>query len=467
MQDTPTKTIWEMDKHHFIHPYTDFASFKEEGSQVISQAEGCYVMDDQGKKYLDGIAGLWCVNIGHGRAEMADAIAAQTFKMGYYNPFGHCTNEPASLLAAKLAQLAPGNLNHVFYTCGGSTANDSAIRLVHYYNNLRGKPTKKVILSRVDAYHGSTYVAANLTGIHATKNAFDRIANDWIQHVSAANMYRRPKGAENLTEQEYCDFLVKEFENRILQIGADNVAAFIAEPIMGAGGVLVAPTGYHKAMHKICRKYDVLYIADEVVTAFGRLGHYFASEAVFDVEPDIIVTAKGISSGYIPLGAAIVSAQIYNTISQPQCEGGLLSMGFTYSGHPVACAAALKNIEIMEREAICQQVQQHGRYFAEQLQTLSQWEIVGDVRGSHYMMGLEFVSNKDKKTPFPAETGIANMIFDVCRERGLIVRPIGNIVVLSPPLTLTRAQIDVVVATLHAAIESTIAKCKSAGWLKL
>lgn len=461
MQKAAAETIWEMDKNHFIHPYTDFATFKDQGSHVISEALGNYVVDAQGKQYLDGIAGLWCVNIGHGRTEMADVIAEQSRKMGYYNPFGHCTNEPASMLAAKLAELAPGDLNHVFYTCGGSTANDSAIRLVHYYNNLRGKPNKKVILSRVDAYHGSTYVSANLTGIHATKNAFDRIANDWIQHVSAANMYRRPQGAEHLDETQYCQFLADEFENRILQIGADNVAAFIAEPIMGAGGVLVAPKGYHKAIYDICQKHDVLYIADEVVTAFGRLGHYFASEAHFDMVPDIIVTAKGISSGYIPLGAAIFSSRIYDVINKPQCEGGLLSMGFTYSGHPVACAAALKNIEIMERENICAKVRDLGKYFQEQLSSLTQWGIVGDVRGSHYMMGIEYVCDKANKTPFPAEVGIANRIFDACREQGLIVRPIGNIIVLSPPLTLSKDQIDNIVTTLHSATEICNAQLKA------
>lgn len=460
------ESLWQMDRDHFIHPYTDFATFKEEGSQIITEASGNYVTDIQGNRYLDGIAGLWCVNIGHGRREMAEAIAQQVLDMQYYNPFGHTTNAPASLLAAKLAELAPGDLNHVFFTCGGSMSNDTAIRLVHYYYNLRGMPNKKKIISRNDAYHGSTYVAANLTGIHGTKYSFDRIADDWIEHVSAANMYRRPRGTEALSEAEYCDFLVNEFENRILQLGADNVAAFIAEPVMGAGGVLVAPEGYHRRMHTICQKYDMLYIADEVVTAFGRLGHWFASEEVFEYTPDIIVTAKGISSGYVPLGATIISSKMYEVISQPQCEGGALTMGFTYSGHPVACTAALKNIEIMERENLLDNVRELGPYLQAEAQTLSESCIVGDVRGKGFMLGIELVADKASQTPIDVEAGIAHRIFQRCLDKGVVVRPVGNQIIMSPPLTLTREECSTLVETLRTSIAEAAAELKIQGYLK-
>lgn len=459
------KALWKMDKDHFIHPYTNFATFKEEGSQVVSKGSGVYITDTEGKTYLDSIAGLWCVNIGHGREEMAKTIYEQVLNLEYYNPFGHCTNEPGAVLAAKLAELAPGDLNHVFYTCGGSTAVDSAIRLVHYYNNVRGLPNKKQIIARNNAYHGSTYVAANLTGIHATKYSFDRIANNWINHVSAADMCHRPKGAEKLSESEYCQFLVDEFENRIHQLGADNVAAFIAEPIMGAGGVLVAPKGYHRAMKAICEQYDVLYIADEVVTSFGRLGHFFASEAVFDMQPDIIITAKGISSGYIPLGAAILSEKIYQVISKPQCEGGVLSMGFTYTGHPVACAAALKNIEIMEQESICQHVQDVGPYFQEKVAEVAELSIVGESRGSHLMLGVEFVQDSKTMTAMPAEANVGNRVFEHCRALGLIVRPIGNLIVMSPPLIITKPQIDTLVQMLKEGISRTINDLQKDGFI--
>ncbi len=453
------KRLWQMDKDHFIHPYTDFSTFKEEGSQIMMAAEGAYVSDSDGNRLLDGIAGLWCVNIGHGRREMADAIANQVLQMDYYNPFGHTTNAPASELAAKLAELAPGDLNHVFYGCGGSVANDTAVRLIHYYFNLQGKTAKKKIISRVDGYHGSTYLSASLTGIHATKNCFDGI-DGMIHHVSAANMYRRPAG---LNEEQYCDFLVDEFENRILQLGADNVAAFIAEPIMGAGGVLVAPTGYHQRMHAVCKKYDMLYVADEVVTAFGRLGHMFASEDKFGVVPDMICIAKGLTSGYQPLGATLISDKVYEVISQPQCDGGVLTLGYTYSGHPVACAAALKNIEIMERENLCEKVQELGPYFYEQARTLKELPIVGDVRGSHFMIGIELVANKDSKEGFAPDAEAAMRVFKRCMNRGVVIRPIGNLIVLSPPLTLSKKECDKIISSLYESLEEVSAEFRVLG----
>ena len=465
MKKIDANTLWRMDRDHFIHPYTDFATFAEEGSQIITEAEGAYVIDAQGNRFLDGIAGLWCVNIGHGRKEMAECVAEQTIRMQYYNPFGHSGNAPAALLSAKLAELAPGDLNHVFYATGGSTANDAAIRLAHYYNNLRGKPQKKKVIARLRAYHGSTYVTANLTGIQDTKRGFDRMADDWIHHVSAPDMYRRPKGAEQLNEAEYRDFLVAELDNRIAQLGAGNVAAFIAEPIIGAGGVLVAPEGYHKKAWEVCKRHDVLYIADEVVTGFGRLGHWFASESAYGYVPDILVGAKGVTSGYIPLGFALFSDEIYGVISKPQCEGGLLSMGFTYSGHPVACAAALKNIEIMERERLCEKVRERGPHFHSMAQSLGDLPIVGDVRGSHFMAGIEFVEDKASQRPFPAQAKIAERVFRHCRNRGLIIRPLGQQVVLSPPLILNRSQARELFTILRKAIEATCADLKREGLL--
>ncbi|MDG1308148.1 MAG: aminotransferase class III-fold pyridoxal phosphate-dependent enzyme [Porticoccaceae bacterium] len=440
--------IWRKDRAHVIHPYTDFATFQDEGSHVISSASGCYVTDIEGNKYLDAIAGLWCTNIGHGRADMAEAIASQVGKMQYYNPFGHTTNEPAAVLAEKIAQLTPGSLNHVYFTCGGSTANDSAIRVIHYYNNLRGKPNKKHVISRNNGYHGSTYIAANLTGIQATKNCFDAVGSDWISHVSAADMYRRPVGAESLSEADYCDFLCNELENHILQLGADNVAAFIAEPIMGAGGVLVAPTGYHAAVASMLKKYDILMVVDEVVTAFGRLGEWFACESVFGFVPDVLVVAKGINSGYIPLGAAIFSSEIYDVISQPQAEGGVFSMGFTYTGHAVACAAALKNIDILDAEDILQNVKKLSPILHQEAEKLLHHDIVGDVRGQGFMLGIELVKDKQTKEPLLG----AHKIYELCLSLGVIVRPIGSIVVISPPLTFSAEDINKLMAALDQSI---------------
>ncbi len=452
--DNNSKVLWQMDRDHVVHPYTNFSNQMNEGSQVIVNAQGAYIRDAGGNKLLDGIGGLWCVNIGHGRKEMADAIHAQVMEMQYYNPFGHTTNIPAAKLAKKLSELTPGSLNHVFFVLGGSEANDAAIRFVHYYNNLRGKPQKKKIISRIDAYHGATYLAANLTGILGTRIGFDNITGDLIHHVSAADMYRRPPGAEGLDEQGFCDFLVNEFENRILQLGADNVAAFIAEPLMGAGGVLVAPEGYHCRMHAICKKYDMLYIADEVVTGFGRLGEMLASEAIFGYQPDILCIAKGLTSGYMPLGATILSDEVHGVILESQ-QDGALALGYTYTAHATSCAAALKNIEILERENICSHVREVGPYLQEKAKELIDLAIVGDVRGSHFMLGVELVDDKPEKRSFDPSVGISNRVYKHCLERGLVVRPVGNTIVLSPPLILTREECDIIISVLGDSIEKT------------
>jgi adenosylmethionine-8-amino-7-oxononanoate aminotransferase len=459
------RTLRDLDRDHVIHPYTDFSTFAQEGSQVIVRGDGMHVTDAEGRRYLDGIAGLWCVNIGHGREEMAEALARQVRELAYYNPFGHTTSDAAAELGSRLSSLSPGDLNHMFFTTGGSTANDVAVRLAHFYFHQRGMPQKRHVISRVDAYHGSTYFAANLTGIQATKIGFNQIAEDLISYVSSPSLYRRPAGAEGLDEVEYVHFLAHELDNHIRQIGPDKVAAFIAEPIQGAGGVLVAPEGYHRAMKEVCEAHDVLYIMDEVVTAFGRLGEWFSSESVFGIVPDIICGAKGITSGYVPLGVAMISDRVYAEISRPQAEAGVLSMGFTYTGHPLACAAALTNIDIMEREDLPGQVRQRGPLFQSTLGALADHPLVGDVRGSHLMLGIELVADKARKTPFEATVGSANRVFRRCLDLGLVVRPIGNILVLSPPLIISEDQIQEIHDTLEKALNETADELTRAGLL--
>ena len=456
------ETLWQQDKDHFVHPFTDFSDFHQSGCDIIAHSEGAYIYDIKENKYLDGIAGLWCVNIGHGRAELGQVMAEQATKMAYYSPFNNLSNIPAIQLSAKLASLAPDNLNHVFYSCGGSVANDQAIRIVHYYFNQIGKASKKKIISRHSGYHGTTYMASTLTGTVGNNEGFD-VVNNLVTHISEANCYRMPKG---MNEAEYCDYLVKDFETNLSEMGgADQVAAFIAEPIMGAGGVLVAPDGYHKRIFDLCKANDILFISDEVVTAFGRLGHFFASEAVFGIKPDIIICAKGLTSGYIPLGATLLSDEIYDVIKKPQAKGAVFSTGFTYSGHPVACAVALKNIEIMEREKICENVLAVGPYLEQQLKTLKDLPIVGDVRGSHFMMCIESVANKETKELIPYEANVGKRIAAHCQKRGLIVRPIAHLNVLSPPLIWTRDTVDEVVSILRSAILSTIEDLKTDKYL--
>ncbi|MEM7430140.1 MAG: aminotransferase [Pseudomonadota bacterium] len=449
MLSNSAKELWELDRKHHLHPWTHFDSFREEGALLIDRGEGCYIYGaEKGERYFDAVGGLWCTQIGLGRKEMADAIADQVMKLAYASPFTDMGNSPAAELAGKIAGLAPGNLNHVQFTLGGSEANDTAFRLIQYYWSCKGKPSKRHIISRIGSYHGTTHICASIAGKEMDRQPeFDYIT-EIVHHISYPNAYRAPDG---MGEPEFLDFLVQELEDTILKVGPDNVAAFFAEPIMGAGGVIVPPEGYHKRTHEVCRKYDVLYVHDEVVTAFGRLGHWFASEDEFGIVPDIITCAKGITSGYLPLGATIFSDEIHDAISEPG-KDRLFTNGYTYSAHPVCCAAALKNLEIMEREEILAHVMDVGAYFEERLHSLTDLPIVGQVRGSKMMMCVENVADKETKELFPDEINIGKRIANACDEMGLMVRPIVHLNVMSPPLVMTRDDVDFVVETLGKGI---------------
>ena len=441
--------LWRKDHDHFLHPWTHFDSFKKDGSLIIAEAEGCYITDVNGKRYLDGLGGMWCVNVGYGRGEMADAMAEQARTLPYANAFVDMSNAPAAELAAKLAEIAPGQLNHVAFSSSGSSANDTAIRLAHFYHARRGEASRKHIISRENSYHGSTYLT-----ISVGKRLGDRTPNfhyldGFIHHLSAPYPYRRPEG---LSEDQFTDYLVDEFKAKIRELGNENIAAFIAEPIQGSGGVVVPPPGYLKRMAEVAKENGILFIADEVVTGFGRLGHWFASKDVFDVEPDIIVSAKGLTSGYLPLGATIFSDDIYEAISQPGPDVWF-AHGFTYSGHPVCCAVALKNIEIIEREGLLDHVKKVGDHFEKRLHELSDMRLVGDVRGKRLMMCVEYVADKQTKAHLPDAINISKRISTLCEARGLLVRPLGHLDVMSPPLTLSLKQADFLVDTLRGAIE--------------
>ena len=443
--------LWQKDHDHVIHPWTDFAKWDEKGSDIMVEGDGIHVYDSRGNKFIDGNAGLWCVHIGYGREEMVETIAEQVRALHYFSPFDHLSTPPAALLGSKLAELTPGDLNHTFFGNGGSMANDAAVRFVHFYWNNKGRRTRKKIISRVDAYHGTTYMAAALSGIAFDKIGFDQ-ADEMVVHVACPYTYRRPAG---MSEAEFCDWLIEDLEKRIEEVGAENIGAFIAEPIMGAAGVVVPPEGYHKRTLEVCKANEILYISDEVVTGFGRLGHFFASEDVFGIVPDMITSAKGLSSGYMPLSATIVSEEVYDVLSTPQAEGAMFTTGFTYSGHPVCCAAGLKNIEIMEREDIPGHVRKVGRYFEKRLHELNELPLVGEVRGKGFMVCVESVANKDTKELLPREVDLAGRIAGHAQENGLIVRPIGHLTVMSPPLIMNEAQIDELVGILRGAIEAT------------
>ncbi len=448
----------------FIHPWEDVKDLDDNRRTVITRGEGVYVTDSDGKRLIDGPAGMWCVNIGHGRQEMANAIAEQVMRLPYVSPWS-LASSPAAILADKLVSLAPDDINHVFFTTGGSTAVDSALRFVMFRNNYLKRTEKKQIISRRNAYHGSTFLAASACGKGRDKNFHD-FYSDHFHFIGDPNPRHRRNGQSTAA---FCTSAVDELERKILEVGPDRVAAFIAEPILASGGVIVPPEGYHQRCQDICRRYDIVYISDEVVTAFGRLGHFFSSKAVFGIDADIITCAKGLTSGYLPLGAFLVSDRLLDGLKDHDEQSGVFANGFTYSGHPVSCAAALTNIEIIERENLLQNVRETGPYFQRQLRTLSDSPIVSDIRGMGLMACVECELERNThgtEDTLAKDYDIGNRIDRHCQELGLLVRPIINMCVLSPPLTITKSQIDDMVGILRAGLRQTTADLESEGLLR-
>ena len=443
--------LWTKDRDHVVHGWADFATFHKTGSEIIVEGDGAYVWDVGGKRLIDGIAGVWCVNVGYGRKEIAEAIAEQVSRLPYANPFHSTSTAPAALLAAKLVALAPENIGHVFYATGGSTANDTALRIVQHYFNHLGQPERKHVISRRSAYHGSTSVSAALSGLDFNKIGFDT-PEDHIHYVSAPYAYRRP---DVMTLEAFCDRLVQEFEDKVEEIGPDRVAAFFAEPIMGMGGVVEPPAGYFRRISEICKRHGILIVADEVVTGFCRLGEFFASDSLFEMAPDLITCAKGLTSGYLPMGATLISGEVFEVIGKPIRPGAMFTHGFTYSGHPVCCAAALANIEVMEQIDLCGHVRSTGAYFEEGIRSLQDLPIVGDVRGRKFMMGIESVADKESKALLPLEADVGHRTSRHARELGLILRPLGHLNILSPCLILKREEIDTIVDILRQSILRT------------
>ena len=451
--------LWQQDHDHVLHPYTHFDSFRKDGSLVLVEGEGCYVTDANGRRYFDGIGGMWCVNAGYGRREIAEAMAEQALQLCYTTTFVDVTNAPASRLAAKLAELAPGDLNHVAYATSGSCAIDTAIRLAHYCQSRRGETNRRYVISRKNSYHGSTYLGMTVGLRDGDQSEHFRYIPDLVHHLSAPYPYRRPEG---MSLEAFSDHLVDEFAAKIAELGPENIACFIAEPAQASGGVCIPPPGYLPRMRELCTRHGILFIADEIVTAFGRLGHMFASQAEYGIVPDMIVCAKGLTSGYIPLSAVIYSDAIHESISAPDPDAWF-THGYTYSGHPVACAVALKNIEIIEREDLCGNAARVGDYLEQRLSELRDLPIVGDVRGRRFMMCVEYVKDKQTREKLPDSANISKRISNDCEEKGLLVRPLGHLDVLSPPLVMTREQVDFVVDTLRGSIEKATRDLKAEG----
>lgn len=436
MIDTRADEVDTAAKRHLLTPAEDMSALGRAARPLITRGEGIYVYDAAGRRLIDGPGGMWCTQIGYERREIADAISRQALTLAYNSPW-YTTNTPAAELAARIARHTPGDLNRVFFTTGGSTAVDSALRFVEYYNNVLGRPHKKHIIVRHDGYHGSTSLSAACSGRAGNWANFD-IASDHISFISSPNV----RLAGNRSEAEFLDALVEEFRETIAAIGPDNVAAFLAEPLLASGGVIIPPAGYHARFKAVCEEHDIVYISDEVVTGFGRCGEWFASEAVFGVVPDIITFAKGVTSGYVPLGGFAISERLINRVSGVNAKGGYFSNGYTFSGHPVSCAAALANMDVIERECILDHVRAVSGYFGDRLANLEGLPLVADVRSAGLVGCVECQIDPSSPLATEADKRLGTRIDAHCIELGLIVRPIGNMCVMSPPLVITREQID-------------------------
>ena len=454
--------IRSFDNENFVHPWESMKKVGTNSRTFAETAEGIYIYDENGQKLIDGPGGMWCVQIGYGRKEMAEAIADQVHKMPYYSPW-NMSASPSALLARKIAERAPADLKHVFFTTCGSTAVDTAIRFVHFYNNVRGKPQKKLIISREKSYHGSTYLSATVSGKTRDKDWMDT-ASELVHFLPDVNPGSRTEG---MSIEDYLEDKINDLETAILTIGADKVSAFIAEPVLASGGVIIPPKGYHKQCLEVCRRHDVLYISDEVVTGFGRLGHWFASKEVFDIEPDLITCAKGLTSGYVPMGACLISDRIFSEISGEHSQGSSFSNGYTYSGHPVAAAAALKNLEIIENEGLLEHVRQVTPHFQNRLKELRKLPLVGDTRGAGLIGCVEGrIVDPDNPDALEIDLEMGERIDRHCQALGLIVRPLLNMCVFSPPLIITSEQIDEMFNLLEQGILETTEDLRREGLWK-
>lgn len=453
------REIEKMAKAHLLSPSEDMSTLGDVSRPTLLRGDGIYVYDEGGHKLIDGPAGMWCTQIGYGRTEIADAISRQVLALCYNSPW-YTTNSPATALAGRIAKYTPGDLNRIFFTTGGSTAVDSALRFVEFYNNVLDRPEKKHIVVRIDGYHGSTSLTAACSGRRGNWPNFD-IASDKITFISSPNILL----SSGKSEEEFLESLVEEFRATIVSIGPEKVAAFLAEPLLASGGVIIPPTGYHARLKAVCEEHDIIYISDEVVTAFGRLGEWFASEKVFGVTPDIITFAKGVTSGYVPLGGFAISERLLARVSGKNAKNSNYSNGYTYSGHPVSCAAAMANMDVIESEKILEHVRQVSAYFKERLRSLADLPLVADVRATGLVGCVECLV--DRSTPYATELDkrIGARIDVHCHKLGLIVRPIANMCVISPPLIISKEQIDDIVAILRQGIMMTASEFQS-GLLK-
>jgi putrescine aminotransferase len=465
--NTPTDAIraarttaeWQAaDSAHYMHPFTDFKSLANKGSRVITRADNIYLWDSDGHKILDAMSGLWCVNVGYGQQSLIDAATAQLQQLPFYNSFFQTATPPAIELAELLSEVTPPQFKHVFFSGSGSEGNDTVVRMVRRYWDVLGQPERTVIISRHNAYHGSTMAGASLGGM-SYMHAQGGLPIPGITHIEQPFWYVHGHGK---SREEFGLEAAGWLEKRILEIGADKVAAFIGEPVQGAGGVIIPPATYWPEVQRICDKYGILLVADEVICGFGRTGSWWGCETL-GFRPDLMTFAKGVTSGYIPLGGVMVGDRIADVLIE---QGGEFNHGYTYSGHPVACAVAVANIRLIQREGLVEKVRDDtGPYLAEHFRSLAEHPLIGEAQSIGLMGALQLARDKSTRTGFDGALEVGMLCRGHCFANGLIMRAVGDRMIIAPPLVITRAQIDDLVGLIRKCLDLTLADVRQRGWM--
>jgi putrescine aminotransferase len=456
--DRTTAAWQELDRQHYLHPFTDYKSLHARGSRVIVRAEGVYLYDSEGNRILDGMAGLWCVNVGYGRRELAEAAYRQMLELPYYNSFFQTAHPPAIELARQLVELTPPQFNRVFFTGSGSEGNDTVVRLVRRYWDLMGQPERKVIVSRLNAYHGSTMAGASLGGM-AFMHEQGGLPIPDIVHI--AQPYWYGEGGD-LSPAEFGLRVARELERKIEELGAHRVAAFIGEPIQGAGGVIIPPDTYWPEIQRICDRHGILLVADEVICGFGRTGHWFGSN-LYGIRPDLMTIAKGLSSGYLPIGGVMVGDRVADVLID---KGGEFAHGYTYSGHPAACAVATANLNLIQQENLVSRTRDEtGPYLAAKWREIAEHPLVGEARSVGLIGALELVRNKQDRRFFDKRGEVGTICRDFCFRNGLIMRAVRDTMIVAPPLVISREQIDELAEKTRRCLDLTLERCRAEGRL--
>jgi putrescine aminotransferase len=450
-EPTDIRELQEQDRRHYLHPFSDHRQIGERGTRVITRGEGVYIYDAAGRKILDGMSGLWCVSLGYGREELIEAAYRQLKTLPYYNSFFQCTHPPAIELATLLSEVAPPSFGRVFYTNSGSEANDTIIRMVRRFWDIQGKPQRKTIISRRNAYHGSTIGGMSLGGMPVQQAQGD-LPIPGIVHIEQPYWFELGAG---LHPDEFGLKIAGELERKIRELGAERVAAFIGEPVQGAGGVIIPPDTYWPEIQRICDEHGILLVADEVITGFGRLGEWFGSQ-YYGIEPDLIIFAKAVNSGYLPLGGVLVGDRVADALVE---GGGEFHHGFTHSGNPVSCAVAVAALQVMRREGIVERVREEiAPYFAQCWQSLADHPIVGEARSVGLVGAIELVADKASRARFPQAKAVGETCRDTCIEQGLVMRHVRDSMIVAPPLVCTRAHVDELVDKARRALDLTVRK---------